>query len=88
MKISSMFKDIITSFFKKPVTENYPAERPHIAARFRGKLHFDPTKCVGCQLCVKDCPSDALEIITIDRANKRFVARYHVDRCKIGRAHV
>ena len=81
MKIGSMFKDIITSFFKKPVTENYPTERPEVAARFRGKLYYDPAKCTGCQLCVKDCPSDALEIITIDRANKRFVARYHVDRC-------
>lgn len=81
MKIGSMFKDIITSFFKKPITENYPTERPEVAARFRGKLYYDPAKCTGCQLCSKDCPSDALEMITIDRATKRFVARYHIDRC-------
>lgn len=81
MKIGSMFKDLLTSFFQKPVTENYPTERPEVAQRFRGKLYYDPAKCTGCNLCSKDCPSDALEMIHIDRAAKRFVARYHVDRC-------
>jgi formate hydrogenlyase subunit 6/NADH:ubiquinone oxidoreductase subunit I len=80
MKIGSLF-DTLAAFFRKPDTENYPAERPHVAARFRGKLTYDPAKCVGCNLCCKDCPSDALEIITIDKAAKRFVVRYHIDRC-------
>lgn len=81
MKIGSMFKDLLTSFFKKPVTEQYPFERPEVADRFRGKLFYDPAKCTGCNLCSKDCPSDALEIVILDRAAKKFVARYHVDRC-------
>lgn len=81
MKIGSMFKDLLISFFKKPITELYPFERPHVAERFRGKLFYDPAKCTGCNLCSKDCPSDALEIIILDRAAKKFVARYHMDRC-------
>jgi len=81
MKFGSMLKDILTSFFSKPITEKYPFERPEIADRFRGKLHFDPAKCTGCNLCSKDCPAKALEIIIIDRAAKRFVARYNVDKC-------
>ena len=32
-------------------------------------------------LCVKDCPSDAIELITIDKVAKKFVMRYHADRC-------
>ena len=43
MKIGSMFKDILTSFFSAPVTEKYPFERPETADRFRGKLFFDPS---------------------------------------------
>ncbi len=81
MKTGSMFKDILTSFFKKPITELYPYERPHVANRFRGKLIFDPAKCTGCNLCSKDCPSEALEIVILDRPAKKFVARYHIDRC-------
>lgn len=81
MKIGSMFKEIVVSFFSPPVTENYPFEKPKTANRFRGKLSFDSSKCTGCNLCSKDCPANAIEIIIIDRAAKRFVARYNVDRC-------
>lgn len=81
MKVGSMLKDILISFFSKPNTEKYPFERPEIADRFRGKLFFDPSKCTGCNLCSKDCPAKALEIIIIDRAAKRFVARYNIDKC-------
>ena len=81
MKIGSMFKDILVSFFSAPVTEKYLFEKPETADRFRGKLHFDPSKCTGCNLCSKDCPANALQIVIIDRAAKRFVARYNVARC-------
>jgi formate hydrogenlyase subunit 6/NADH:ubiquinone oxidoreductase subunit I len=81
MKIGSMFTEIIKAFFTVPVTEKYPFEKPKTAARFRGKLYYDPAKCTGCNLCSKDCPANAFEIITLDRAAKRFVARYYLDRC-------
>lgn len=81
MKIGAMIGDIVTSLFKRPATERYPFERKPAPARLRGKLVWDPAKCSGCQLCVKDCPSEALELITIDRVAKRFVMRYHADRC-------
>jgi formate hydrogenlyase subunit 6/NADH:ubiquinone oxidoreductase subunit I len=81
MKIGSMFTEIVKAFFTAPVTEKYPFERPQTAERFRGMLHYDPAKCTGCNLCSKDCPANAFEIITLDRAAKRFVARYDVDRC-------
>jgi len=81
MSFGSMFKDLFTSFFSAPVTEKYPFERPDIAYRFRGKLHYDPSKCTGCNLCSKDCPANALEVVILDRAAKRFVARYNMARC-------
>lgn len=81
MTIGSMLGDILKSLFKKPVTERYPFERRPAPERFRGKLQYNPEKCTGCNLCVKDCPSEAIEIITVDKVNKRFVMRYHADRC-------
>lgn len=81
MKITTMLRDILLSLFRKPVTELYPAQRQPTPERLRGKLRWDPEKCTGCCLCVKDCPCDALELITIDKANKRFVMRYDVGRC-------
>ncbi|HEY9076785.1 MAG TPA: 4Fe-4S binding protein [Anaerolineaceae bacterium] len=81
MKIGSMLSDILRSLFHRPATEHYPFERNAAPKRLRGKLIWDPAKCTGCQLCVKDCPSDAIELITIDRVKKRFVVRYNIDRC-------
>lgn len=81
MSFGSMFKDLFTSFFSAPVTEKYPFEKPETADRFRGKLYYDPSKCTGCNLCSKDCPANALEIVILDRAAKRFVARYNMARC-------
>lgn len=81
LPIGSMLSDVLKSFFRKPITQNYPFTRTAAPSTFRGRLVYDPAKCTGCQLCVKDCPSNAIELITIDRAAKRFVMRYHEDRC-------
>jgi formate hydrogenlyase subunit 6/NADH:ubiquinone oxidoreductase subunit I len=76
-----MLKDVIRSFFQGPVTEKYPFEKKPAPTRLRGRLNWDPEKCTGCGLCAKDCPSNALEVIMIDRAKRELVIRYHLDRC-------
>jgi formate hydrogenlyase subunit 6/NADH:ubiquinone oxidoreductase subunit I len=79
--IGSMMGDVLRSFFRKPVTQRYPFERTAAPKTFRGKLTWDLSKCTGCMLCIKDCPANAIELIVVDRANKRFVLRFHADRC-------
>jgi len=81
MKIGAMFKDIAGSLFKKPVTELYPYVKKDAPEKFRGALVWDPEKCTGCMLCMKDCPANGIELIVLDRANKRFVMRYNADKC-------
>ncbi|HML24512.1 MAG TPA: 4Fe-4S dicluster domain-containing protein [Aggregatilinea sp.] len=81
MKLTGMWKDALDGLIKKPVTQRYPFVRLDAPERLRGQLHWDSTNCTGCQLCSKDCPADAIELITIDKKAKQFVFRYHVDRC-------
>lgn len=80
-KLSAMWKDALGNIVKAPATEKYPFVRIDAPEYLRSKLHWDLTDCTGCQLCAKDCPADAIEIITIDKKAKQFVFRYHVDRC-------
>lgn len=81
MTIGSMFGDVVKSLFKKPITEKYPFTHSITPENFRGQLTFNPEKCSGCLLCVKDCPANAIEILTVDKVNKKFVMRYNIDRC-------
>jgi formate hydrogenlyase subunit 6/NADH:ubiquinone oxidoreductase subunit I len=76
-----MLQDVLTSLVHRPVTERYPFERQPVPSRLRGKVLWDATKCIGCGLCVKNCPAEALELYVLDKKAKRFVMRYHVDRC-------
>lgn len=81
MSIGALLGDVIKSLFSKPATQQYPFVKTSTPERLRGKLFYDPEKCTGCQLCIKDCPSNAIELLVVDKKAKKFVMRYHADRC-------
>ncbi len=51
---------------------NPPVEIPE---NFRGKLDYDEEACIGCQLCVKVCPSEALVFDSDKKKVKHYVSR-------------
>lgn len=81
LPIGMMVSDVVSSFFKRPVTRRYPFERKEAPQAFRGQLTWNPATCTGCMLCVKDCPANAIELTVVDRASKRFVMRFNTGRC-------
>lgn len=81
MTIATMLRDVLTSLVRPPVTEKYPFERQPVPQRLRGKVTWDRENCTGCGLCVRDCPSEGLELTVLDRKEKRIVMHYRVDRC-------
>lgn len=79
MNPGRMMGEVLSSIFKKPATNLYPAEKLEMPDNFRGRLVFDPQKCTGCRLCMKDCPSGA---ITIHKTGeKQFEAVIDLGRC-------
>jgi len=76
-----MLSLVFPSLFKKPATVLYPFVKPEVVANFRGKLKFDQSKCIGCKICMRDCPSEAIEIFRISETEKIFKAVVRLDRC-------
>ena len=52
---------------------NPPVEIPK---NFKGKIVFDRDECIGCKLCIKVCPAEAIEFIP----DKKKI-KIHVDHC-------
>lgn len=53
--------------FTKPVTVQYPEERPYLPPRWRGRIVLtrDPDgeeRCVACHLCAVACPVDCIAL--------------------------
>ena len=74
--------------FKKPVTLQYPTERPTIAAGFRGlhalNVSHDKAKCVACYLCPTVCPAKCITVEAAEDENHdKYAAKYEIDmlRC-------
>jgi NADH-quinone oxidoreductase subunit I len=74
--------------FKKPVTLQYPDERPNVAPNFRGlhalKVSHDKAKCVACYLCPTVCPAKCITVEAGEDANHdKYAAIYEIDmlRC-------
>lgn len=74
-----MFKQVLSSVLKKPVTLNYPYEKIEMPDGFRGKLKFFSDRCIGCKICMRDCPSNAIVINKV--AEKTFEAVIDLSKC-------
>lgn len=74
-----MLIEVLGQLLRKPATVSYPAAKVAMPPKFRGKLVFRAERCIGCKLCVKDCPSEAITINKL--GDKLFEAVIDLDRC-------
>jgi formate hydrogenlyase subunit 6/NADH:ubiquinone oxidoreductase subunit I len=74
-----MLKTVLGSVFKKPATSQYPFVKTEMPANFRGRIKFIPENCIGCKLCMRDCPANAIFIRKV--ADKVFEADIYSNRC-------
>ena len=78
-KPGKMLREVLMHVLAPPATVKYPLAPAALPKRFRGRILFSWEKCIGCHLCEKDCPSDAIKITKV--AEKRFEATFYLDRC-------
>lgn len=62
--------EILKNLFTKSNTENYPFTKAKVDPKFRAKIKYIPELCVGCNMCVRNCPALAIKIILLNPQDK------------------
>ena len=77
--LGALIPESLRQLFKKAATNLYPKEDFPVFDNFRGKLTAEVKKCVGCKMCSRDCPAQAIEVIKV--GEKKFNLNIYLDRC-------
>ena len=72
-------KLVLSWVFRKPATTHYPFDKSGMPQGFRGRIKFSPEKCIGCKMCMRDCPADAITITKV--GEKQFECVIDLAKC-------
>lgn len=85
LKPIAMLPELIRHLFKKPATVKYPFEKLELPPDHRCKLAIGADRCIGCMLCVRDCPTNCLAVTKVfDSPNakeRKYKIKWEMDRC-------
>jgi len=73
-----LLPELWRTLVKDRITVAYPLGPLELPAYFRGRVTVDPDLCIGCGLCVRDCPASALQL---ERDGTKFRLVHYRDRC-------
>ncbi len=79
----------LRNMLRKPVTQQYPEQKPQLSPRYRARLILtrDPDggeRCVACHLCSAACPVDCISMQAMEGADgRRYAAWFRINfaRC-------
>lgn len=53
-------KEAVSKLFSKSSCDMYPVVPKEAAPRYRGRIAYDPEKCIGCGMCERVCSGNAI----------------------------
>lgn len=65
-------KEAVSKLFSKSSCDMYPVVPKEAAPRYRGRIAYDPAKCIGCGMCERVCSGNAITrtVEKIDEGDK------------------
>lgn len=78
----------IKCFFSKPVTLQYPDERPEVPEGYRGVHWYEIEKCIACGLCVQICPITCITLDAEGKGKNAVIHQYDIDYTKCLLCHL
>ncbi len=75
-----MLPEVLKTLVKPPATIKYPIEKLETPEGFRGRIVFNSQSCIGCKICMRDCPAEAIRIEPTG-VEKKFKCTFLLDRC-------
>ena len=79
-KPGKMLSELFRNVTKTPATIQYPFVKIEIPGASRGRIVFHSENCIGCKICMRDCPADAIAI-NKPGEEKIFEAVFKLDEC-------
>ena len=62
--------EVFRNLFRKPATHGYPFNKAEVDKNYRARIKFNAADCVGCQMCVRNCPANAITINLLNPQDK------------------
>ena len=60
----------LKDFFSKPSTERYPKVKKEAPEGYRGKISYDPEKCIACGMCIRVCSPGAITMTKGEKSDE------------------
>jgi len=73
----------IKGLFSKPVTEKYPFVLKEAPEGYRGRIEYDPEKCIGCGMCVRVCSPGAITLTKGEKTEEgeKITLKFQLSSC-------
>jgi len=79
--IPKVIGEVVKRAFGKPFTIHYPFEPIEAFDGYRGRIRWNVKKCIGCGMCEKVCPAEAIEMVPDERFKTKRGPRFIHYRC-------
>lgn len=70
------------SIRRRPITLQYPEERPSIPKGHRGIHGYDEERCISCDMCAAACPVSCIYIQSVGRGKDAMMTQFDIDYTK------